>query len=66
MSVKRMRVYICDVCSKSAPEETHYCFGDMYKTAPDGWRRIAKMDLCPTCGDNFTKMVEGKKENAED
>lgn len=67
MSVKRMRVYICDVCGKKAPEETRTRFFgfDFYtfKSAPDGWERKVKMDFCDICASNFARMMKGEKES---
>lgn len=60
MSTKIMKVYVCDYCGKIEPPEYHYGFGDVIKTAPHKWIHKCKMDLCPTCGNNFAKVMEGK------
>lgn len=60
MSTKIMKVYICDYCGKIEAPEYHYGFGDVIKCAPNKWIHKCKMDLCSTCGENFTKAMEGK------
>lgn len=61
MSTKIMKVYICDYCGKIEAPRLAYCgLGDVFKTKPDGWEHICKMDLCFTCAVNFTKAMEGK------
>lgn len=61
MSTKFMKVYICDYCGKiEAPRLAYSGLGDVFKTEPKDWTHVCKMDLCPTCGENFTKAMEGK------
>lgn len=64
MSTKRMKVYICDYCEKiEAPKVVAY-YGDVFTTKPDGWISKCRMDLCPTCGSNFRKVMEGKSDES--
>lgn len=60
MSTKIMKVYICDYCGKIEPPQVVCGFAGVYKTKPEGWKHICKMDLCSTCAENFTKAMEGK------
>lgn len=41
--LKRKRVYICDHCGAVAPE---------------GWTKLGKEDLCPTCSKVYKRFVE--------
>ena len=60
MSTKFMKVYICDYCGKIKKPRVAFDGFDLFKMAPKHWIHTCKMDLCPTCGENFTKAMEGK------
>lgn len=56
--LKRNRVYICDHCGAVALEETYFFMTDVWKGAPEGWTKLGKEDLCPTCSKAYKRFVE--------
>lgn len=59
--LKRKRVYICDHCGAVALEEKHFFMNDVWRDAPDGWTKLGKEDLCPTCSKAYKRFVEESK-----
>lgn len=57
--LKRKRVYICDHCGAVALEETYFFMTDVWKGAPEGWTKLGKEDLCPTC----SKLMDSWKKS---
>lgn len=56
--IKRKRVYICDHCGAVALEE-EYCYRTYrWKSAPQGWTKLGKEDLCPTCSKVYKRFVK--------
>ena len=56
--LKRKRVYICDHCGAVALEKTYFFMTDVWKGAPEGWTKLGKEDLCPTCSKVYKRFVE--------
>lgn len=62
--LKHKRVYICDHCGVVALEEIHGFMGDIWKDAPEGWTKLGKENLCPTCSETYKRFrSEVIKEN---
>ena len=55
---KRKCVYICDHCGTVALEEIYFYMNDVLKGAPQGWTKLGKEDLCPTCSKVYDRFVK--------
>lgn len=64
--LKRKKVYICDHCYSVALQHTYCSCGDMWNGPPDGWTKLGKEDLCPTCSEVYSKFkqeIDNKNNN---
>ena len=59
----RKHVYVCDHCGKIGLEQTYFFMTDTWKCAPEGWGKLGKEDLCPTCYETYKRF---NREVAED